>query len=99
MRTILPIGALFSGSLILSNFAYLSLSVSFIQMLKVGESLDFERHAHDTSFLSGVHPCRHLAHFVCIPNPRSQPTAHADRLRKLSRSFGFANLPDRFVPR
>ncbi|KAI5451629.1 hypothetical protein NCC49_001610 [Naganishia albida] len=34
MRTILPIGALFSGSLILSNFAYLSLSVSFIQMLK-----------------------------------------------------------------
>jgi hypothetical protein len=35
MRTILPIGALFSGSLILSNFAYLSLSVSFIQMLKV----------------------------------------------------------------
>lgn len=34
MRTILPIGALFSGSLILSNYAYLTLSVSFIQMLK-----------------------------------------------------------------
>ncbi|RSH88602.1 hypothetical protein EHS25_002829 [Saitozyma podzolica] len=34
IRSILPIGALFSGSLILSNYAYLSLSVSFIQMLK-----------------------------------------------------------------
>lgn len=34
MRSILPIGALFSGSLILSNYAYLTLSVSFIQMLK-----------------------------------------------------------------
>ncbi|GMK58339.1 hypothetical protein CspeluHIS016_0503710 [Cutaneotrichosporon spelunceum] len=34
MKTILPIGALFSGSLILSNYAYLTLSVSFIQMLK-----------------------------------------------------------------
>ncbi|CAD6587501.1 MAG: hypothetical protein TREMPRED_004772 [Tremellales sp. Tagirdzhanova-0007] len=34
LRSIFPIGALFSGSLILSNYAYLSLSVSFIQMLK-----------------------------------------------------------------
>ena len=34
LKSILPIGALFSGSLILSNYAYLSLSVSFIQMLK-----------------------------------------------------------------
>ncbi|KAL7409799.1 TPT-domain-containing protein [Mrakia frigida] len=34
IRSIVPIGALFSGSLILSNMAYLSLSVSFIQMLK-----------------------------------------------------------------
>ncbi|EIW69573.1 hypothetical protein TREMEDRAFT_30762, partial [Tremella mesenterica DSM 1558] len=33
-KSILPIGVLFSGSLILSNTAYLSLSVSFIQMLK-----------------------------------------------------------------
>jgi hypothetical protein len=32
---ILPIGILFSGSLILSNTAYLYLSVSYIQMLKV----------------------------------------------------------------
>ena len=33
-RNILPIGALFSASLILSNMAYLYLSVPFIQMLK-----------------------------------------------------------------
>jgi hypothetical protein len=36
VRAILPIGFLFSGSLILSNKAYLYLSVSYIQMLKVG---------------------------------------------------------------
>ena len=34
-RSILPIGLLFSGSLILSNSAYLYLSVPYIQMLKV----------------------------------------------------------------
>jgi len=34
VRRILPIGLLFSGSLILSNTAYLYLSVSYIQMLK-----------------------------------------------------------------
>lgn len=34
LRSILPIGFLFSGSLILSNKAYLYLSVPFIQMLK-----------------------------------------------------------------
>lgn len=33
-RNILPIGAFFSGSLVFSNMAYLTLSVSFIQMLK-----------------------------------------------------------------
>lgn len=35
LRSIFPIGLLFSGSLILSNTAYLYLSVSYIQMLKV----------------------------------------------------------------
>ncbi|KII87617.1 hypothetical protein PLICRDRAFT_54695 [Plicaturopsis crispa FD-325 SS-3] len=34
IRSILPIGVLFSGSLILSNTTYLYLSVSYIQMLK-----------------------------------------------------------------
>ncbi|MCO5560111.1 hypothetical protein L7F22_013718 [Adiantum nelumboides] len=33
-KNILPIGALFSASLVTSNMAYLTLSVSFIQMLK-----------------------------------------------------------------
>jgi hypothetical protein len=35
LRSILPISLLFSGSLILGNLAYLHLSISFIQMLKV----------------------------------------------------------------
>ncbi|KAF7789693.1 hypothetical protein EIP86_000639 [Pleurotus ostreatoroseus] len=35
LRSILPIGILFSASLILSNTAYLYLSVAYIQMLKV----------------------------------------------------------------
>ena len=34
MQAIVPIGALFAGTLWLSNAAYLYLSVSFIQMLK-----------------------------------------------------------------
>ncbi len=34
-RTIVPIGLLYSGTLWLGNAAYLYLSVSFIQMLKV----------------------------------------------------------------
>ncbi len=34
LRSILPIGLLFSASLILSNTAYLYLSVAYIQMLK-----------------------------------------------------------------
>ncbi|KAL7006547.1 hypothetical protein EMMF5_003968 [Cystobasidiomycetes sp. EMM_F5] len=34
LKNIVPIGALFSASLIFSNMAYLTLSVSFIQMLK-----------------------------------------------------------------
>jgi len=38
-RSILPIGALFSASLIFSNMAYLTLSVSFIQMLKAFTSV------------------------------------------------------------
>jgi hypothetical protein len=53
-RSILPIGLLFSGSLILSNTAYLYLSVAYIQMLKVRSSQayvlslsHFWRHAFD----------------------------------------------------
>jgi len=36
MRGIIPIGMLFAGTLWAGNAAYLYLSVSFIQMLKVG---------------------------------------------------------------
>ena len=36
IRSILPIGLMFSLSLICGNVTYLYLSVSFIQMLKVG---------------------------------------------------------------
>ncbi|KAH8926099.1 TPT-domain-containing protein [Atractiella rhizophila] len=38
-RSIVPIGALFSASLIFSNMAYLTLTVSFIQMLKAFTSV------------------------------------------------------------
>ena len=37
MRTIVPIGFLYAGTLWLGNAAYIHLSVSFIQMLKVGQ--------------------------------------------------------------
>lgn len=35
VRMIIPIGILYSGSLVCSNIVYLYLNVSFIQMLKV----------------------------------------------------------------
>ena len=44
INAILPIGLLFSFSLVLSNYAYLHLSVSFIQMIKVYELFRFSRH-------------------------------------------------------
>jgi hypothetical protein len=55
MRSILPIGLLFSGSLILSNTAYLYLSVAYIQMLKVTPSFLPPR----LSSPINVHSCRH----------------------------------------
>lgn len=39
MRAVVPIAALFAGTLWLGNAAYLYLSVSFIQMLKVCASV------------------------------------------------------------
>jgi hypothetical protein len=35
LRAIMPIGFMYSGSLICSNLPYMTLSVAFIQMLKV----------------------------------------------------------------
>ena len=40
LRTIVPIGLMFSLSLICGNLTYLYLSVSFIQMLKVRTSYE-----------------------------------------------------------
>ena len=67
IRSILPIGLLFSGSLILSNTAYLYLSVAYIQMLKVNK--------HFFTFCSiltilGIHTCRNPSHILDIPYPR-----------------------------
>ncbi len=44
-RTIVPIGALYSGTLWLGNAAYLFLSVSFIQMLKVGLHISLQTYS------------------------------------------------------
>jgi len=53
LRSILPIGLLFSGSLILSNTAYLYLSISYIQMLKVcPSSQTISTHMCSTSLTS-----------------------------------------------
>lgn len=76
IRSILPIGALFSGSLILSNMAYLSLSVAFIQMLKVRGpplvSLRIRGSSSSPRNLSetGLHPRRDPAHLVHLPSAR-----------------------------
>jgi len=43
INAILPIGLLFSFSLVLSNYAYLHLSVAFIQMIKVYLLFKFSR--------------------------------------------------------
>lgn len=64
LKSILPIGILFSGSLILSNTAYLYLSVAYIQMLKVGVMAYFCGIISDT-FL-GFHPGRNPAHLVVL---------------------------------
>ena len=71
-RSILPIGMLFSGSLILSNTAYLYLSVAYIQMLKVRRAL-ISTHWFDLRLApTGIHTRRHPSHFVDIPHPGSQ---------------------------
>ncbi len=47
-RNVVPIAALFSGTLWLGNAAYLYLSVAFIQMLKVSRSATAYRYAKRT---------------------------------------------------
>lgn len=64
-RAVVPIGVLYSLSLVCSNLPYLYLSVAFIQMLKVGFSLiPQDRHILRLPipltllFPSGYRPCR-----------------------------------------
>lgn len=46
LKAIVPIGACFSGTLWLGNAAYLYLSVSFIQMLKVSQTYQQTQHSY-----------------------------------------------------
>lgn len=55
-RNIVPIGALFSASLIFSNLAYLTLSVSFIQMYAAPIPLDHFRVLLSSSLPPGSRP-------------------------------------------
>ena len=59
VKAVVPIGACFAGTLWLGNAAYLYLSVSFIQMLKVSQSL--------TIYTAQV-PCGMLVTLLCICN-------------------------------
>jgi hypothetical protein len=66
-RSILPIGFLFSGSLILSNTAYIYLSVAYIQMLKVTGV--FSLVTSLTEPWTGLHTRRDLTYIVDLPHP------------------------------
>jgi len=79
VRSILPIGLLFSASLILSNTAYLYLSVAYIQMLKVclSPSLLFSlflKKKTDVSFVPiGFYSCCYPPYLLDIPHSGTQP--------------------------
>ena len=77
IRRILPIGLLFSGSLILSNTAYLYLSVSYIQMLKVHPApVSFRAQALIMMAL-GIYPSLNPPYLVDIPDTGPlQETSH-----------------------
>jgi hypothetical protein len=72
-RCVVPISALFSGTLWLGNAAYLYLSVAFIQMLKVRPVECMSQHLA----CSSVHPCSHfcLVHHCYCYWPRPGTTA------------------------
>ncbi len=104
-RSILPIAILFSGSLILSNKAYLHLTVSFIQMLKVRVSLLSALAAapigSDVLIFrpAGIQPCRNSPHPMDLPYPGYEPTAVHDRPHDLRRCLPrfLRRAPLRFV--
>ncbi|KAF9239860.1 TPT-domain-containing protein [Melanogaster broomeanus] len=75
MRSILPIGVLFSGSLILSNTAYLYLSISYIQMLKAFTPVAILL----ISWLSRIQePSRKLVMIVCMISTGVALTSHGE---------------------
>ena len=77
IRSILPIGLLFSGSLILSNTAYLYLSVAYIQMLKVRKLfVIFAALTRPT----GIYTCCYPAYLLDIPYSRSKQKAGSYRV-------------------
>lgn len=65
-RVILPIVILFSLSLIGGNLAYLYLSVSFIQMLKVWPTCQFDKRT--TKLAAGIDRCRDAFGHLGIQN-------------------------------
>ena len=95
VRRILPIGILFSGSLIMSNTAYLYLSVSYIQMLKVRSFFSFffsitSRQAL-ISMVPGLHSSVYPTYLVDIPDTGPfQETSHYRRHDLHRRSASFA---------
>ena len=92
VRSILPIGLLFSGSLILSNTAYLYLSIAYIQMLKVRSALHTNTYIIN-AFLSfifihfdvaelviGFYASRDPSHLVGKSDQGTQSDAGLDRV-------------------
>lgn len=72
VKSILPIGLLFSGSLILSNTAYLYLSVSYIQMLKVRVKLCNNCQDLHLNSTIGFHPGCDPSDPMDLPAPRAE---------------------------
>ena len=84
MRSILPIGLLFSGSLILSNTAYLYLSVAYIQMLKA-YTLFLPPRFSMSNIRLGIQPRCHPPYLMDLPDPRAQPQIGHYRLHDIVR--------------
>jgi hypothetical protein len=88
VRSILPIGLLFSASLILSNTAYLYLSVAYIQMLKV-PFFSYRLAPFILTIIDlrlGIHSRCNPLHLLVIPYPGTQPQTRRYRLYDLIRS-------------
>ena len=94
MRAVLPIGFCFSLSLILGNYTYLYLSMSFIQMLKVRTSLQSTLHLVENSLfaLPGCH-ASHCPPRDMEPGPERSTTKH----QNLSHCFSYCHRRHDFL--